>query len=109
MRREQAQALVEAVAAVPVCVACALALADAGVLVRDRIAVAQAATRAAEAHVTGADELDAARDALPASIRDGASVRVEGDRIFVSAASGARIAKLAGHDVVHRSSVEVAR
>lgn len=109
MRREQAQALVEAVAAVPVCVACALALADAGVIVRDRIAVAQAATRAAEAHIDGADELAAAQGALPASIRDAASVRVEGDRIFVQAASGARIAKLVGRDVVHRSSVEVSR
>ena len=109
MRRERAQAIVEAVAAVPVCVACALALADAGVIVRDRIAVAQAATRAAEAHLAGADELDAARDALPESIRDGAAVTVRGERIFVTASSGARITKLAGQDVVHHSSVEVAR
>lgn len=109
MRRERGQALVEAVAAVPACVACALVLADCGVIVRDRIAVAQAATRAAEARIEGRDDLRAARGALPTSMR--ASVRVEhvGDRVEVRATSGARIAKLAGRPIVHRSSVEVPR
>lgn len=109
MTGERGQALVETVAAIPACIACALVIADCSVVVRDRIAVTQAATRAAEARLGGRDELDAARAALPASIR--ASVRVDrrGDRIVVRATSGARIARLAGAPVVHRSSVEVAR
>jgi hypothetical protein len=107
--RERGQALVEAVAAVPVCVACALVLADCGVIVRDRIAVTHAATRAAEARIEGRDELDAARGALPASIRNSARIRRDGDRIVVRATSAARITKLAGMPVVHRSSVEVER
>ncbi len=109
MRREGGQALVEAVAAVPVCVACALALVDCGVIVRDRIAVTQAATRAAEAQLAGRDELAAARGALPASMRSSVRIEHDGDEIVVRATSGARIAKLAGAPVVHRSSVEVAR
>lgn len=109
MRGERAQALVEAVAAVPVCVACALVLADCGVIVRDRIAVSQAATRAAEAHLVGRDELDAARGALPAAMRDSVRIERDGDRIVVRATSGARITKLAGMPVTHRSTVEVER
>ena len=65
MSRERAQALVEAVVAVPACIACALGIVDAGLLVRDRIALAQAADRAAIAHLDGRDEAAAARAALP--------------------------------------------
>ncbi len=109
MSRERGQALVEAVAAIPVCVACALVLADCGVIVRDRIAVAQAATRAAEACIAGRDELDAARGALPEALRDSVRVSTDGDRIVVRATSSARITRLAGMPVVNRSSVEVER
>ena len=107
MSRERGQALVEAVAAVPVCMACALLLVDAGVLIRDRIAVTQAATRAAEAQLIGRDPIRAARGALPGSIRPSARVVRRGDRIVVTVTSGARIARLVGSPGVHRSSVEV--
>lgn len=109
MSRERGQALVEAVAAVPVCVACALVLADCGVIVRDRIAVTQAATRAAEARIDGRDELDAARGALPSALRESLRIERDGDRIIVRATSAARITKLAGTPVTHRSTVEVER
>lgn len=109
MSRERGQALVEAIVAVPVCVACALVLADCGVIVRDRIAVTQAATRAAEARIAGRDELDAARAALPVSMRRTARIERDGERIVVRATSGARITKLAGTPVVHRSEVAVTR
>lgn len=109
MNRERGQALVEAVAAVPVCIACALVIADCGVIVRDRIAVTQAATRAAEARIEGRDELDAARGALPVALRDSVSISHDGDRIVVRATSAARITRLAGMPVVHRSTVEVER
>lgn len=109
MTRERGQALVEVVAAVPACIACALAIADCGVVVRDRIAVAQAAGRAAQAQVAGADVERAAIAALPDAIRGDARVIVGEDRITVRAASGSRIARLAGRPIVHRSSVEVAR
>lgn len=113
-RRERGQALVEVVVALPVCLVCALTLVDCGVIVRDRVAVAQAATRAAEAHVNGTDELEAARSALPSSLDGRARVAVRSDRVTVTARSAARIAKLAGAPVEHRSSVafdvsEVAR
>ncbi len=109
MSREHGQALVEAIVAVPVCVACALVLGDCGVIVRDRIAVTQAATRAAEARIDGRDELDAARGALPHALRDSIRIQRDGDRIVVRATSAARITKLAGMPVTHRSTVEVAR
>lgn len=109
MTRERGQALVEAVVAVPVCIACALVIADCGVIVRDRVAVTQAATRAAEARLDGRDELDAARGALPVALRDSLRVTTDGDRIVVRATSAARITKLAGMPVIHRSTVEVER
>lgn len=109
MSRERGQSLVEAVIAIPACIACALTIVDCGVLVRDRIAVAQAATRAAEAQLIGADSTAAARSALPASMRGSLQVAADEHRIVVRATSGSRIAKLAGHPVTHRSSVEVAR
>ena len=113
MRGERGQALVEAVLAVPVCVICALTIVDCGVIVRDRIAVAQAATRGAEAHLAGLSEVDAARAALPRAMRPGARITVEDDRVVVRAASSSRITRLAGARVMHRSGaafdVEAAR
>ncbi|MCW2925800.1 MAG: hypothetical protein JWM98_3204 [Thermoleophilia bacterium] len=104
MKGERGQSLIEAVVALPVCVACAMAIVDCGVLVRDRVAVAQAAARAAEAHLQGRSELDAARGALPAGLSKRVHVRVEEHRVVVSAPSGARIAKLAGRTVTSRST-----
>lgn len=108
MSRERAQALVEAVAAVPVCMACAIALVDCGVLVRDRIAVAQAATRAAEAELRGDDPRTAAREALPSSLRDSWRLERAGDRLTVRATSGTASTSLIGRSVEHASSVELA-
>lgn len=108
MNRERAQSLVEAVAAVPVCVACALTIVDAGVLVRDRIATTQAATRAAEAHLSGRDGLDAARDALPDSLHDSVELDVADDRLVLRASSDTMLTRLARRPVEHRSSVALA-
>lgn len=108
-RRERGQGLVEAVMAVPVCVACALAIVDAGVLVRDRLAVAQAADRAAVARLEGRDERAAALRALPGSLRRGATVRVDGATVEVRVDGGARLAQLVGHPIRLDSSVEVER
>ena len=109
MKRERGQGLVEAIAAFPVCVACAMVVVDCGVIVRDRIAVAQAATRAAEARLDGRDERAAARGALPSSMQNSLRVELRDDRVVVRAESGARITRIAGVPVVHTSSVEVAR
>lgn len=106
---ERAQALVEAVVALPACLACAVALVDCGIVVRDRIAVTQAATRAAEAQLVGREPLAAARAGLPAPLRSSIEVDSRGDRVVVTARSGSRIAALAGRNVTHRSSVEVPR
>ena len=104
MTRERGQALVEAVAAVPVCIASALLLVDAGIIVRDRIAVSQAATRAAEASLLGRDVDAAAIHALPRSLRDGAQVRIEGAAITVRVSSRATSAQLSNHPLVLSSS-----
>lgn len=105
MRRERGQALIEAVLAMPVCLVCALAVVDCGVIVRDRLATARAATHAAEAHLEGRDEFAAARAALPQSVRGGLGVDVEDDHVVVRVESSARITRLVGQVVEHRSSV----
>lgn len=99
MSHERGQALIEAVAAAPVCIASALLLVDAGIIVRDRIAVAQAATRAAEASLVGSSVSEAALGALPRNLRDGATVRVDGSVVTVSVESRATSARLAKHPV----------
>jgi hypothetical protein len=106
--RERAQALVEAVVAMPVCLACAVTIVDCGVLVRDRIATTQAATRAAEAQLHGEDPLAAARGAMPAPLRSATKVRLDGDHLEVRVASRGALARLAGHPISHRSRVELA-
>lgn len=108
-RREQGQALVEAVAALPVCLACAFAIVDCGIIVRDRIAVSNAASRAAQAQIAGGDVEQAAERALPAAIRASMVITRDGETIEVSVDSNSRIAALAGRDVTHSSSVEVER
>ncbi len=109
MNRERGQALVEAVVAMPACIACILVIADCGVLVRDRISTTQAATRAAEARIAGTSELEAARSAVPETLRDAVLVDATDDRIVVTLRSRAGVARLGGPRVQHRSSVEVAR
>ncbi|MCW2926791.1 MAG: hypothetical protein JWM86_759 [Thermoleophilia bacterium] len=114
MSRERGQALVEAVAALPVCVASALLLVDAGIIVRDRIAVSQAATRAVEATIEGRDAAAAAHGALPAALRSAARVEISGATITVSVQSRATSARLVHQPVVLASrarldSVEVTR
>jgi Flp pilus assembly protein TadG len=103
--RERAQALVETALVVPACVACAMTIVDCGVLVRDRIATSQAATRAAEARLAGRDEASAARSALPASLRDDVIVDDHDGRIEVRTTSDVAIAQLAGRRIEHRSAV----
>lgn len=105
---ERAQALIEAVVAMPVCIACAVTIVDGGMLVRDRIATAQAATRAAEAQLRGDDPAAAARGALPTSIARTAKVRIDGDRIQVLATSDVAFTRLSGRRFTHRSDVELA-
>lgn len=107
--KERAQALVEAVVALPACLACAVALVDCGILVRDRLAVTQAATRAGEAQLVGSEPHDAARAGLPGALRRTLKVSVDGSTIVVTAQSSSRMAALAGRDITHRSTVEVAR
>lgn len=108
MSRERGQALIEVALAVPACIACAMAIVDCGIVVRDRMAVAQAAGRAASAQLAGGDVERAALAALPDSMREEAVVRVVDGQVQVRATSQARIARLAGREIVHRSSVEVA-
>jgi len=105
-RRERGQALVEAVAAFPICMACALVLVDAGVVVRDRIAVTQAATQAAAAQLDGRDAEGAATRTLPASLED---VRIEADAttITVRATSRPALVGALGIEIEQRSTVEV--
>jgi hypothetical protein len=105
VRSERAQALVEAALVLPACVACAVTIVDAGVLVRDRMATTEAATRAAEARIDGTDVRDAARSALPESLRDRLVVREQGDRIEVRTSSDLALSRLAGTRIGHRSSV----
>ncbi len=92
----------------PVCMACALALVDAGVLVRDRIAVSQAATRAAAAQMVGESPREAALGALPDRARASARIRVRGSEVVVVASGNSRIAKLVRHPVELRSSATFA-
>lgn len=112
MRRESGQGLVEAVAALPVCLVCALAIVDCGIVVRDRIAVSQAATRAAEAEMDGRDATAAAGLGLPGGLRASLRVSASGERVRVSATSRPRLLRVGG-GIEHRSaattSVEAAR
>lgn len=89
--RERAQALVEAVLVLPVCMTAALTIVECGVLVRDRIAVTDAATRAAHAELIGADADGAARAALPKALRSDADIAVDANRVHVTIHSRTRI------------------
>ncbi|MCW2972848.1 MAG: hypothetical protein JWN72_1121 [Thermoleophilia bacterium] len=105
-RRERGSVLVEAIVAVPACIVCALAIADGGALVRDRLAVTQAATRAARAQLTGGDVRGAARAALPARLRSSMHVRVARGVITVEATSRPTVLRVPG-GVAQRSQVAI--
>ena len=105
-RRERGSVLVEAIAAVPVCIVCALAIADGGGLVRDRLAVTQAASRAARAEVRGADARGAARAALPERLRSSMHVRIAHGTVVVEATSHPTVLRVPG-GVAQRSSVVI--
>jgi len=107
-RSERGQALVEAVAIIPLCIMCSLALVDCGVVLRDRVAVAQAATRAAEAQLAGdPDVADAARGALPSKLRRSARITVRGDVVSVRVHSQLTVLDLVT-PITHTSSATLA-
>ncbi|MBC7461768.1 MAG: pilus assembly protein [Thermoleophilia bacterium] len=105
-RREAGSVLVEALAAVPMCIMCALAIADGGALVRDRLAVTQAASRAARAELRGGDVRGAARAALPNKLRDSMHVRVAHGTVTVEATSRPTVLRVPG-GVAQRSTVTI--
>jgi Flp pilus assembly protein TadG len=107
VNRERGQALVESVVALPVCLACSLLLVDAGTIVRDRIALGQAAERAAEAAMVGADSEHAARSVLPRSLRD-VTVDVDAKAVRISATSRTLVSRLAHLRVRQDSTVTLA-
>lgn len=63
------QSTIEALLVVPLCVLCACGVVEAGVLVRDRLALQAAVSRAAVASVEGRDVTAAAQAGLPRSLR----------------------------------------
>lgn len=103
MSRDRGQALIEAVLALPVCMIAAGTIVDCGIIVRDRLAVSEAATRAAEARLRGDDAEGAARTAIPASLRHGMRVELRDDRVTVSVRSATRLVRLPG-GITHSSS-----
>lgn len=112
MNRERGQALIEAVLALPVCMLAAGAIVDCGIIVRDRLAVTEAAARGAEAHIRGTDAAAAARTAVPASLRDDVRIDVADDRVSVTVRSSTRLVRLPGgitHSSSARDHVEVTR
>lgn len=96
MSRERGQALIEAVAVFPVCLACAMALVDCGIVVRDRMAIAQAASRAGAAHVAGSDVERAARGALPRSVARTLEVHDRDDSLDLTITSRPTLLGVAG-------------
>lgn len=108
MTSQRGQSTIEALFVVPMCVVCAAVLVEAGSLVRDRMAVADAAGRGAAAAVLGKDGERTARAALPAGLRKGARITARGDRLSVSARP--RLGLLSGvADVKVTSSATVGR
>lgn len=85
MSGRRGQSTIEVLFVVPACVVCAAVLVEAGSLVRDRMAVADAAGRGAATAVLGGDGERAVRAALPAGLRRSARIERHGDSIVVSA------------------------
>jgi hypothetical protein len=96
MHSERASVLIEALVAMPACIVCALAIADCGVLVRDRIATSQAASRAARAVLVGRDPRAAARAALPSTLRGSLQVRVAHGSVDVRVVSHPTVLRIPG-------------
>lgn len=103
---ERGQSLVEAVAIMPLCLLCALALVDAGIVVRDRLATVQATGRAATAELAGRDAEDAALRSLPKGLRSGATVRVDNGEVVVATTSRPTMLRVLG-GVDHRSIAQL--
>lgn len=103
--RERGQALVEAVGVVAACIGVSLSIVDCGVVVRDRIATAQAAGRAAEAELAGRDAVAAARAGLPTSLRDDVHVVRSAGRVEVRTTSTPSVLRVPGG--IHHVSVAV--
>ena len=104
MSRERGQALVETVAAVPVFLAASLLVVASGVVVRDRLVLAQATGQAGTAIVRGLDPRTAARDVLPARLRPTMQFTHREERVTISVRSSLPLVPDA---IVQRSSVEV--
>jgi len=96
MRSDRGQATIEVVALFPLCLLCALAVVEAGVLVQERLAVSQAAGRAAVAEVRHEDPTAAARGVLPKSLERGLRVSRSGSTITVSTPARVRLLGAAG-------------
>jgi hypothetical protein len=104
-RGERASVLIEALVAVPVCIACAVAVADCGVLVRDRLATTQATTRAARAELAGGDAEAAARAALPTTLRASLRVSIVDGVVDVRTTSHPKLLALPGGVAQHSRAV----
>ena len=102
---ERGQAMIEALFVVRLCICCALALVDAAVLVRDRIAVTQAATRAGEAVLSHRNMCAAARDAVPRVARRSVRCQQQGHEITVSARSRTMVLRVPGGIRLHSSVI----
>lgn len=93
---DRGQATIELMAIIPLCLVCGWALVECGIVVRDRIAVAQAASSAAVAQLEGRDPVQAARAALPEQIGRDAEVQRDGERLVVRTQTRARLLGAAG-------------
>ena len=81
---QRGQATIEVMAIIPACLLAAWTLVETGVLVRERVAVGNAAGRAAVAHVEGADPADAARGATGEALARRLKVSIDAERVTVT-------------------------
>ena len=81
------QALIETLFVIPACMVCAMVLVDCGVVIRDRVALAQAAGQAGIAAERDNDVDAAARRAVPHSIRGGLTITRDNHGIELHAAA----------------------
>lgn len=97
MRGTRGQSSIEVVALVPLVLVLAMGIVDASIVVRDRIAVADAAGRAGRAHIRGENLRAAARGGVPQSLRSSVTVSSTDDEITASVESSSRLLHLVGH------------
>ncbi|MBC7643670.1 MAG: hypothetical protein H7123_00995 [Thermoleophilia bacterium] len=81
------QALIETLFVIPACMVCAMVLIDCGVVIRDRVALAQAASQAGVAAQQQGDVDAAARRAVPKSMRGGLTITRDNSSIELRAAA----------------------